>query len=233
MVVSTGAGISAESGLATFRDSGGLWDNYDVMEVASHEGWLRNPALIHEFYNKRRLEGAGARPNAAHRALVDLEKHFDVRVVTQNVDTLHEQAGSKEVIHLHGRMDMVEAADDPLLVWKLDDPRALTSVDTVIDGHHVRPHIVFFGEAVPMFETAATLASQADILVVIGTSLNVYPAAALLRYAPATARVFYIDPRPAANVGPRVQVIAQNATQGVVTLAHMLGVDLDGDTPNT
>lgn len=220
LVVSTGAGISAESGLATFRDSGGLWDNYDVMEVASHEGWLRNPALIHRFYNHRRAEAAKAMPNAAHTGLVELEKHFDVRIITQNVDDLHERAGSANVLHLHGELNKVQAVDNESLVWRLE-PDAETSVDTRIDGHQVRPHIVFFGEAVPEFEPATALVARADIFVIIGTTLSVYPAAALLQYVRPGVPVYYIDPHPA-QVPPGVTVIAQPATEGVATLAHLL-----------
>lgn len=222
LVISTGAGISAESGLATFRDSDGLWANYNVMEVASHEGYLKNPSLIHDFYNHRRKEAAKAEPNAAHLALAKLEERFDVIIITQNVDTLHERAGSSRVVHLHGRVDMVEATDNPNKVFKLNPEDAETSVDTVIEGHHVRPHIVFFGEAVPNFETAAEYASQADIFVIIGTSLQVYPAASLLSYVRPGVPVYYIDPHPAANIPSYVHTIALPATLGVERLTHML-----------
>lgn len=222
LVISTGAGISAESGLATFRDNGGLWDNYDVMEVASHDGWLKNPALIHRFYNHRRAEAAKAQPNAAHLALARLEDIFDVYVITQNVDTLHEKAGSSHVLHLHGQLDMVQATDNPELVYRLENPADSTDTDTVIDGHHVRPHIVFFGEAVPQFEPATQLVHQADIFVIIGTTLSVYPAAALLQYVKPGTPVYYIDPRPAQGIPPYVHVIAEPATVGVEKLAALL-----------
>lgn len=221
LVISTGAGISAESGLSTFRDSGGMWEQFDVMEVASHEGYLRNPELIHRFYNDRRKGAAQAEPNSAHKALAELEEFFDVYVITQNVDTLHERAGSSKVLHLHGRLDMVEATDDPSKVFVLDNPDAETTVDTVIDGHHVRPHIVFFGEAVPNFELATDLVKQADIFVIIGTTLSVYPAASLLHYVKPGVPVFYIDPNPA-GVTERVHVIPKRATQGMEDLTAIL-----------
>lgn len=222
LVVSTGAGISAESGLSTFRDSDGLWEKYDVMEVASHEGYLRNPGLIHRFYNARRRQEAKAVPNSAHRALARLEERFDVYVVTQNVDTLHERAGSSKVLHLHGQLNMVEATDDPSKVYVLENPEAETDVDTVIDGHRVRPHIVFFGEAVPNFEYAVELASQADVFVIVGTSLSVYPAASLLHYVRPGVPVYYIDPRPSEGVPANVRVIAKPATEGMEELTKLL-----------
>lgn len=222
LVVSTGAGVSAESGISTFRDSGGLWEQYDVMEVASHEGYLRNPGLIHRFYNARRRQAASAEPNAAHKALAELEEIFDVYIITQNVDTLHERAGSSKVLHLHGRLDAVEATDDPDKVFILENPEVETSVDTVIDGHHVRPHIVFFGEAVPNFEKATELVHQADVFVIIGTTLSVYPAASLLHYVRPRVPIFYIDPNPASNVTSRVYTIPMRATDGMEELKAIL-----------
>lgn len=230
LVISTGAGMSAESGIATFRDSGGLWDKYPVMDVASADGFARNPALVHEFYNQRRRELVAAEPNAGHRAIVDLERHFDVYVITQNVDNLHERAGSGKVLHLHGELMKVRALDDESLVYTLPDalvgsPDPLaTSVDTVIDGHKVRPHIVFFQEAVPNFEPATEIAAEADIFVVIGTSMNVYPAAALLRYVRPGVPVYYIDPNPA-TVPDYVNVIRAGASEGLARLAAILGAD--------
>lgn len=230
LVISTGAGMSAESGIATFRDSGGLWDKYPVMDVASADGFARNPALVHEFYNQRRRELVAAEPNAGHRAIVDLERHFDVYVITQNVDNLHERAGSGNVLHLHGELMKVRALDDESLVYTLPealagspDPLA-TSVDTVIDGHKVRPHIVFFQEAVPNFEPATEIAAEADIFVVIGTSMNVYPAAALLRYVRRGVPVYYIDPNPAA-VPDYVTVIRAGASEGLARLAAILDAE--------
>lgn len=227
LVISTGAGMSAESGIATFRDSGGLWEQYPVMDVASADGFRRNPALIHKFYNQRRHELVNALPNAGHRAIVELEKHFSVYVITQNVDDLHERAGSKNVLHLHGELMKVRALDDESLVYTLpqalrgsEDPLS-TTVDTVIDGHHVRPHIVFFQEAVPNFEPAIELAQEADIFVVIGTSLNVYPAAALLHYVRTGVPVYYIDPNPA-SVPEGVHVIRTGASEGLARLTELL-----------
>ena len=182
LVVSSGAGISAESGITTFRDAGGLWENYPVMDVASHTGFLRNPALIHKFYNERRAQLAEVQPNAAHTGLVELEKYFNVNVITQNVDDLHERAGSSSVLHLHGELMKVRSLTHEERVYtlpcdKLTDKGLETSVDTRDPyGDAVRPHIVFFEEAVPNFERACMLAQKADIFVVIGTSLVVYPA---------------------------------------------------------
>lgn len=221
LVISTGAGISAESGLSTFRDNGGLWDKYDVMEVASHDGYLRNPGLIHRFYNARRADAAKAQPNAGHTGLVDLERYFDVYVITQNVDDLHERAGSKHVLHLHGELNAVEAVDDESKVYHIE-PTVETSPETLIDGHHVRPHIVFFGEAVPNFEPATRLVETADVFVIIGTTLSVYPAASLLAYVRPGVPVYYIDPHPATNIPANVRVIAEPATVGVAELARIL-----------
>lgn len=223
LVISTGAGMSAESGINTFRDAGGMWEKYDVMEVASHEGFLHNPALIHEFYNARRRELVNARPNAGHLGLVDLEKEFDVYIITQNVDDLHERAGSKNVLHLHGELNKVRALDDETKVWTLHptDPYFQTTTETEIEGHKVRPHIVFFQEAVPNITPAVELAQEADIFVVIGTSLNVYPAAGLLQCVRPGTPVYYIDPNPAA-VPANVHVIPLPATRGVARLADIL-----------
>ena len=226
LVISTGAGMSAESGINTFRDAGGLWENYDVMEVASADGFRRNPGLIHKFYNDRRRQLIDAIPNAGHLGLVELEKDYDVYIITQNVDNLHEKAGSKNILHLHGELMKVRALDDESKVYELhpSDPCFETSPDTLIDGHHVRPHIVFFQEAVPNIEPAIDLVREADIFVVIGTSLNVYPAAGLLHYVRHGAPVYYIDPNPAA-VPAGVTVIPLPATKGVERLASLLGQD--------
>ncbi|MDO4971512.1 MAG: Sir2 family NAD-dependent protein deacetylase [Bacteroidales bacterium] len=227
LVISTGAGMSAESGITTFRDAGGLWENHNVMDVASDEGFARNPALIHQFYNERRKQLLEVKPNAAHYGLVELEKYFNVNVITQNVDDLHERAGSANVLHLHGELMKVRSMRYEERVYtlpcdELSDHGIETSVDTIdAYGDHVRPHIVFFGESVPNFDPACRLASQADIFVVIGTTLVVYPAAALLQYAPAGAEVYYIDPNPAA-VPSHVHVIAKKATEGVAELIQIL-----------
>lgn len=222
LVVSTGAGISAESGISTFRDAGGLWENYPVMDVASHDGYVRNPGLVHRFYNARRKDLQKAEPNAAHLLLRDLESEgWDVYVITQNVDNLHERAGSSKVLHLHGELMKVRAVDDESKVYELKPEALETSPETVIDGHHVRPHIVFFQEAVPMFEPATELAREADVFVIIGTSLVVYPAAALLQYVRPGVQVYYIDPNPA-QVPPGVHVIRATATEGMRELFGIL-----------
>ena len=221
LVISTGAGISAESGISTFRDADGLWENYPVMEVCSADGFARNPALVHKFYSDRRRQLLSAQPNAAHRALVDLEKNFDTYIITQNVDDLHERAGSHRILHLHGELMKARALDNPDLLFTLDVEHIETTPDTVIDGHHVRPHIVFFQESVPNIERAIEWAQMADIFVVIGTSLAVYPAASLLHYVRRGVPVYYIDPRPAA-VPAGVTVIPEPATRGVETLKKYL-----------
>lgn len=223
IVVFTGAGVSADSGLATFRDADGLWANYRIEDVCTPEALARNRALVVEFYNKRRKELLSAQPNAAHAAIAALERTFDVEVVTQNVDDLHERAGSSNVLHLHGELRKVRAIDDESLVYTLK-PGETTTPDTVIDGHHVRPHIVFFQEAVPNFEPATEIAAQADIFVIIGTTLSVYPAAALLRYVRPGVPVYYIDPNPA-DVPASVHVIRAGASEGVQRLAEILLAD--------
>jgi NAD-dependent deacetylase len=221
LVISTGAGMSAESGISTFRDAGGLWENYNVMDVASADGFRRNPQLIHDFYNARRRDLLKAHPNAGHLGLVELERDFDVHIITQNVDNLHEAAGSSNVLHLHGELMKVRALDNDDLVWQLTPDNIDTTPQTIIDGHHVRPHIVFFQEAVPNIEPAIELVQQADIFVVIGTSLNVYPSAGLLNCVRPHVPVFYIDPHPAA-VPQGVTVLATTATQGVKRLTELL-----------
>lgn len=213
--------MSAESGIATFRDAGGLWENYPVMDVASADGFRRNPQLVHDFYNKRRAELVKAQPNAGHRGLAELEKDYDVTVITQNVDDLHERAGSSKVLHLHGELMKVRAIDDESRVYTLHPGELSTTPHTVIDGHRVRPHIVFFQEAVPNFEPATEIVSEADVFVIIGTSLAVYPAAALLNYVRPGTPVYYIDPNPAA-VTAGVRVIRATATEGVDILAREL-----------
>ena len=222
LVISTGAGISAESGISTFRDSGGLWDKYPVMEVASAEGFARNPALVHEFYNTRRKELIAVEPNDAHRGLVELEDDYEVNIITQNVDNLHERAGSKNVLHLHGELMKIRSMRVDSRVYELTPDNLETSVDTRDEyGDAVRPHIVFFNEAVPNIDPAIDLVQQADIFVVIGTSLNVYPAAGLLRYVRPGAEVYYIDPNPA-TVPTGVNVLPMKATQGVRKLIEIL-----------
>lgn len=222
LVISTGAGMSAESGLSTFRDSGGLWDNYNVMDVASADGFARNPELVHKFYNIRRRELMNVEPNAGHKALVELEQWYDTYVITQNVDNLHERAGSSKVVHLHGELMKIRSLTHPGRVYELGPDNLETTVDTLDPyGDHVRPHIVFFQEAVPMFETAVELAEQADVFVVIGTSLVVYPAAALLNYVRRGIPVYYIDPNPA-PVPDGVTVLRMGASEGVRKLVEIL-----------
>ncbi len=223
LVVLTGAGMSAESGLSTFRDAGGLWDKYPVMEVASHDGFVRNPALVHEFYNQRRKELLKCQPNAGHIGLKDLEKDFDVSIITQNVDDLHERAGSSHVLHLHGELMKVRSMKHEERVYTLTPDNLETTPETLDKyGDHVRPHIVFFQEAVPNIEPAIDIVKEADILVVIGTSLNVYPAAGLLYYARKDVPIYYIDPSPAKIERQGVTVIAKRATEGVAELKRLL-----------
>lgn len=222
LVISTGAGMSAESGISTFRDSGGLWDNYPVMDVASADGFARNPALVHHFYNERRKDLMAAEPNLGHRGLVELEQWYDTYVITQNVDNLHERAGSKNVLHLHGELMKIRSLTHSERIYELTPDNLETSIDTLDPyGDHVRPHIVFFQEAVPMFEKAVELASEADVFVVIGTSLVVYPAAALLNYVRRGIPIYYIDPNPA-PVPDGVTVLRMGASEGVRELIKLL-----------
>ncbi len=224
LVISTGAGISAESGLSTFRDAGGLWENYPVMDVASAEGFRRNPALVHQFYNERRDALVKALPNAAHKALVDLERDYDVWIITQNVDDLHERAGSHQVLHLHGELMKIRSVSNPDYVEEVDIEHLHTDPSTRgANGDYMRPHIVFFNEAVPNIEPAIELAQSADIFVVIGTSLAVYPAASLINFVRRGVPIYYIDPKPVAVPGvENLTVIAMPATQGVEKLRALL-----------
>jgi NAD-dependent deacetylase len=193
IVVISGAGISAESGLATFRDYGGLWEGYDIEEVASPQGWEDNPDKILEFYNLRRKQAAKAKPNEAHKGLADLEDDFDVVIITQNVDDLHERGGSTNVIHLHGELRKVRSEKDETLIKDIGG-KAIKLGDLASDGAQLRPHVVWFGEMVPMIEPAVKEVSEADILIVIGTSLVVYPAAGLIEYAKENIPKYIIDP---------------------------------------
>ncbi len=193
IVALTGAGISAESGLATFRDSGGLWEGYDVMEVASIEGWHKNPEKVLDFYNKRRKQAAEATPNAAHKALVRLEDKFEVTIITQNIDNLHEKAGSSHVIHLHGELSKARSSVNDQLIYDIG-VNDIRPGDLCEAGSQLRPHIVWFGEPVPMMEAAAAESSGADIYLIIGTSLAVYPAAGLTGFVPEGSPVYVINP---------------------------------------
>ena len=222
LVISTGAGISAESGISTFRDADGLWENYPVMDVCSADGFARNPALVHKFYNERRKGLVKCEPNAAHKGLVELEKWYDVYVITQNVDNLHEKAGSGKILHLHGELMKIRSLRDESRVYTLDEAHLETGPETRDSyGDPVRPHIVFFQEAVPNIERAIEWVEKADIFVVIGTSLAVYPAASLLHYVRPGTPIYYIDPRPAA-VPSNVTVIPKKASEGVASLVEML-----------
>lgn len=222
LVISSGAGISAESGISTFRDADGLWENYPVMDVASADGFERNPALVHQFYNERRRQLLTVNPNDAHRAIAALEKDFDVWVITQNVDNLHERAGSHNVLHLHGELMKVRSMTHPERVYTLTHENPDTSTQTRDSyGDPVRPHIVFFQEAVPNIEPAIALAQEADIFVVIGTSLQVYPAASLMQFVRPGVPVYYIDPNPG-PVPANVKIIRAKATEGMRQLTDIL-----------
>ena len=218
-VVFTGAGISAESGLQTFRDSGGLWDGYRVEDVCTPEAFARSPQTVIDFYNARRRAAAAAEPNTAHFALADLERAYDVQIITQNVDDLHERAGSGKVLHLHGELNKLRSTVDEneILPWQGDQ----TLADRDSRGRPLRPHIVWFGEAVPLMEEAVRLVEAADTVIVVGTSLKVYPAASLLHYARFGVPVYLIDPKPNADVSG-VEILAQTAVRGVPALVAEL-----------
>ncbi len=222
LVVLTGAGISAESGIKTFRDSDGLWEGHDVMEVATPEGWHKNQELVLDFYNKRRQQLKEVQPNPGHIILAALEQDFDVHIITQNVDDLHERAGSTKVLHLHGELLKVRSTQKKNLI--LDWTEDLFTGDLDADGHQLRPHIVWFGEEVPALESAIDITETADYFAVIGTSLQVYPAAGLISYTPSTTPVFYIDPKPISipNIRNKVETIAKFASEGVADLRERL-----------
>jgi NAD-dependent deacetylase len=222
LVVLSGAGISAESGLRTFRAADGLWENHRVEDVATPGAFQRDPALVLEFYNQRRRQALAAEPNAGHRILADLERDFEVHVITQNVDNLHERAGSTRVLHLHGELFKARSTGYPDLVYDLDG-RALNLGDYCERGTQLRPHIVWFGEEVPAMEEAISLVETADAFVVVGTSLKVYPAAGLLHYVPRTAPIFVVDPqRPPVSAGKRVTFIEEPATTGLAKVRALL-----------
>lgn len=228
LVISSGAGISAESGISTFRDAGGLWENYPVMEVCSADGFRRNPDLVHEFYNARRKDLIGKNPNDAHKILAELEEDYDVYVITQNVDDLHERAGSSKILHLHGELMKMRSVSNPEYIESLDMQHLETTPLTRgKNGDAMRPHIVFFQEPVPNMDLAAEWVHDADIFVVIGTSLNVYPAAGLLHYVRPGIPIYYIDPNPAdiTIMSPQVHIIKATATEGMKILKKQL---LDG-----
>ncbi|MDR0754979.1 MAG: NAD-dependent deacylase [Prevotellaceae bacterium] len=222
LAVLTGAGISAESGISTFRDSDGLWEQHNVMDVASIDGWYKNPKLVLDFYNERRKQLATVEPNAAHKILYELEEHFNVCIITQNVDNLHERAGSTNIIHLHGELTKVRSVADEDTVYDIGY-KPVNLGDTDKHGSQLRPHIVWFGEAVPMLNVAAGNVSQADIIAIIGTSLNVYPAAGLVNYKRNSVPVFLINPNDVnAFYIQNLTVIKQKATTGVAEMRDIL-----------
>ncbi len=221
IVVFTGSGISAESGLKTFRDSDGLWENYNIEDVATPQAWLRNRPLVQEFYNMRRKQVLEAKPNAAHVALAKLEHNYDVQIITQNIDDLHERAGSSNVLHLHGEIRKARSSVDVSLVYNVDGWE-IKEGEKCEKGSQLRPHIVWFGEMVPELNRAAHLISFAEIFIVIGTSLLVYPAAGLIDYAPADSEKYFIDPMAAENRTDQYTIINEKAGTGVPALVKKL-----------
>ncbi|MEA4983404.1 MAG: NAD-dependent deacylase [Paludibacter sp.] len=223
LVVLTGAGMSAESGISTFRDSGGLWEQYRIEDVATPEAWESNPALVHHFYNQRREQLKNATPNAGHLGLAALEKKFEVKIITQNVDNLHERAGSNQVLHLHGELMKMRSTGPSHEVYEVDPDKTNYKVgDVCPKGYPLRPHIVWFGEEVPDYEKALEIVLSADILVIIGTSMQVYPAAGLLHYVQAGIPVFLIDPNDVEVYRKDVSVIKAGASEGIRILTSNL-----------
>jgi len=222
IVVLTGAGISAESGIKTFRDADGLWEGHDIMEVASPIGWAKNPNLVLDFYNKRRSQLLSVQPNLGHASLTLLEDKFNIQIITQNVDDLHERAGSSKVLHLHGELLKVRSVKNSSLVynWK----KELFLGDLCEENSQLRPHIVWFGEEVPMLEKAIEITSQADVLIIIGTSMQVYPAASLINFVPANTPIYFIDPKPTiqSNNYSNLTVVAEKASTGVEKVVNEL-----------
>lgn len=222
IVVLTGAGISDESGLKTFRDSNGLWENYKIEDVATPQAWKADPEMVLEFYNQRRLQASKALPNQAHFSLAGLEKYFSVTIVTQNVDNLHERAGSSKVIHLHGELTKARSSKNPSLIYKINDKR-IEIGDRCDDGHQLRPHIVWFGENVPIISEVIPYFQRADIAIVVGTSLSVYPASGLIDYIPLNTDCYYIDPSAKENMSNiNFKLISKKAEIGVKELVDKL-----------
>jgi NAD-dependent deacetylase len=222
LVVLTGAGMSSESGIKTFRDSGGLWEEYDVTEVATPMAWVKNRELVLRFYNERRRQLETSKPNEGHLGLAQLEKYFDVQIITQNIDDLHERAGSSKVLHLHGELTKARSSVDPSLIYDIGY-KDINPGDSCKKDSQLRPHIVWFGEEVPMMDEAANLTGGADIFVVVGSSLNVYPAAGLISYAPAKASLWLIDPKEVViPVNRKVEVIREIASTGIAILTERL-----------
>lgn len=227
LVVFSGAGMSAESGIRTFRDSNGLWENYDIQQVATPEAWERNPALVQRFYNERRKNILEAQPNEAHQYIAKLQDHYDVQVITQNIDDLHERAGSQNVLHLHGNIRLAKSSGPDAQYtnqfyevngWKLD-----LEQDFCPNGYPLRPHVVWFGEAVPAYEEAIRLVQSADIFIVIGSTLSVYPVAALVHEIPHYTKAYYIDPQADhSRVPPQYKLLNMTATEGMHELFHQL-----------
>ena len=223
LVILTGAGMSAESGIATFRDTDGLWENHRVEDVATPEGFRINPELVLEFYNQRRKELLGTKPNNGHLGLAELEKEYDVTIVTQNVDNLHEQAGSSDVVHLHGELMKSRSSRDPSIIYEMDKDNVEIKIGDMCElGSQLRPDIVWFGEAVPMIETAAKVVQKADIVVIIGTSLNVYPAAGLVDFAKTGTPIYLIDPKDVRGSRRNITHIQKGASEGVKELTKIL-----------
>ena len=220
IAILTGAGISAESGLATFRDGNGLWANHRIEDVCTPEAWERNPQRVLDFYNQRRAQAAAAQPNAAHIALAELQRHFSVYIITQNVDDLHERAGSRNVLHLHGQLNQARSSADPDYIVPCTQDQTLQDTDP--HGNPMRPHIVWFGESVPLLDDAAAIVRQADVFLIIGTSLQVYPANTLACYAHPDTRIFVLDPAPQAAASAQVEIIRATAAAGVPRLCDYL-----------
>ncbi len=222
LIALTGAGISAESGIATFRDSGGLWEGHKVEDVATPEGWERNPKLVLDFYNERRKQAVDVKPNRGHEILAELEKDFEVTIITQNVDDLHERAGSTNVIHLHGKLFESRSTLDPSLIYPIKGWE-LKLGDKCDRGSQLRPNIVWFGEAVPMIEVAAAIVSTADIFLVVGTSMVVYPAAGLIDYVPDRVKKYVIDPqKPDILHVPNLEFLTEKGSVGLARLKKLL-----------
>lgn len=229
LVILSGAGMSAESGISTFRDTGGLWDKYPVEQVATPEGYAHNPERVINFYNERRKQLLAVKPNRGHELLAELENDFKMTVITQNIDNLHERAGSKRIIHLHGELTKVCSSRDPnsssYIKELVPDEYEVKMGDLAGDGSQLRPFIVWFGEAVPQIEKAIEIVEKAEIFVIIGTSMNVYPAAGLLNYVPRTAEVYLIDPKPVDTHTTRpIHIIQKGASEGVAELKRLLGI---------
>ena len=220
MVVLTGAGMSAESGLQTFRDANGLWEGHNVMDVATPEAFERDPKLVLQFYNQRRRQLLDVLPNNAHHNLKELEKYFNIHIITQNVDDLHERAGSSQIVHLHGELRKVRSTTNEKIVLEWSKDLYLGDVDK--NGDQLRPHIVWFGEAVPQLENAIKITKQADVFVIIGTSMQVYPAASLIHYVSSNTPIYFIDPAPSISKNTNTTIIKSGAQQGTKQLIKML-----------